>query len=160
VDARHKAGHDEGWCHMAGERIIAIDSSSVFMPGVFRLRHEVFVIEQAVPPELERDEYDDGATHLVALAGDEMIGTLRIVAAGDSAKVGRVAVRAAARKRGIGIRLMERAADIALQRGFRDLLLHAQLATVAFYRRLGYREEGDVFDEAGIAHVSMRKPLG
>jgi len=144
---------------MPGERIIAIDSGSALMPAVYALRHEVFVLEQAVPPELEQDEYDLGATHLVALRGDEVIGTLRIVASGETAKIGRVAVRAAARRSGIGSRLMDRAAAIALDRGFQDIVLHAQLATVEFYRRLGYREQGDVFEEAGIPHLCMRKTL-
>ena len=52
-------------------------------------------MEQAVPPELERDEFDDVAVHLVALRGDAVIGTLRIVVSGGTAKIGRMAVLAA-----------------------------------------------------------------
>src|SRR5262245_24216288 len=59
--------------------IIVVDSSSDLMPAVYALRYEVFVIEQQVPAELERDELDEIATHLVALRGDEVVGTLRIV---------------------------------------------------------------------------------
>ena len=144
---------------MPEERIVVANSSSGLMPAVFALRHEVFVIEQAVSAELERDEYDEGATHLVALRGDDVVGTLRIIVTGQTAKVGRMAVRASLRKQGVGSRLMTRAAEVASQMGVRTVVLHAQLAAKDFYRRLGYREEGGVFEEAGMPHVSMRKTI-
>jgi predicted GNAT family N-acyltransferase len=140
-------------------RIVVIDSRSALMPAVYRLRHEVFVLEQAVPPELERDEFDDTAVHLAALRDGEVVGTLRILISGPTAKIGRMAVRAAARKRGIGSQLMDGAGEIAAQRGVREITLHAQLYAREFYRRAGYREEGETFEEAGIAHVAMRRTL-
>ena len=72
----------------------------------------------------------------------------------------RVAVRAALRGAGIGRRLMERGAAIAAERGFAAIVLHAQVSVASFYRQLGYVEEGDVFDEAGIPHITMRKRIG
>ena len=130
------------------------------MPAVYALRHEVFVIEQNVPAELECDELDDSATHLVALCGNDVIGTLRIVVTGQTTKIGRMAVRAAFRKQGMGSRLMDRAAEVASHMGLREIVLHAQLTARDFYRRHGYREEGGIFEEAGILHVSMRKRMG
>src|SRR5262245_53533593 len=130
------------------------------MPAAYAVRHQVFVDEQAVPPELERDEFDDVAIHLVALRGDAVIGTLRIVVSGSSAKIGRMAVLAAERKSGVGTRLMERALEVARTMSVREITLHAQLTAKEFYAKLGYCEEGGVFEEAGIAHVSMRRTIG
>jgi predicted GNAT family N-acyltransferase len=144
---------------MSGERIIAIDTASALISAVFRLRHEVFVIEQAVPTELERDEFDGAAVHLVALRHDTVVGTLRIVADADVAKVGRMAVAKALRKMGIGSRLIERAAALAKDMGIREMVLHAQITAIDFYRRHGFREEGEIFEEAGIRHVRMRKRI-
>jgi predicted GNAT family N-acyltransferase len=144
---------------MQQERIIAVDASSDLMPAAYAVRHQVFVVEQAVPPALERDEFDAVAIHLVALRGEEVIGTLRLVVSGSTAKIGRMAVLAAERRSGIGSGLMAHAAEIARTMGVRDIALHAQLSAKAFYARLGYREEGEEFEEAGIAHVSMRKTL-
>jgi predicted GNAT family N-acyltransferase len=138
-------------------RIVVVDANSDLMPAAYAVRHQVFVVEQAVPPELERDEFDAVAIHLVALRDNDVIGTLRIVVSGGTAKIGRMAVLAADRKAGIGSGLMERAVEIARTMNARDIVLHAQLTARPFYARLGYREEGDVFDEAGIAHVTMRK---
>ena len=145
---------------MPEERIIAIDSTSPLMPAVYAVRHQVFVVEQAVPPELERDEFDNVAVHLVALRGGAVIGTLRIVVSGGSAKIGRMAVLAAERKTGTGTRLMQHGIEIARSMGVSDITLHAQLAAKTFYARLSYREEGEEFEEAGIMHVTMRRTLG
>lgn len=145
---------------MKGERIIEIEFGSDLMRDAFALRHEVFVDEQGVPRELEADELDPFATHLVAIRDDRVVGTLRMLDHGEAAKIGRVAVRAAVRGAGIGARLMDRAAAIALDRGFAEIILHAQVAVTGFYRRLGYVEGGDLFDEAGIPHIAMRKKIG
>jgi predicted GNAT family N-acyltransferase len=144
---------------MSKERVVVVDASSTLMPAAFAVRHQVFVEEQAVPPALERDEFDDVAVHLVALRGDEVIGTLRILLSGGSVRIGRMAVLAAHRKAGVGTRLMEHAAEVAKTMGVKETTLHAQLTAKAFYARLGYCEEGEVFEEAGIAHVTMRKPV-
>jgi predicted GNAT family N-acyltransferase len=74
-------------------------------------------------------------------------------------KVGRVAVRADLRKTGIGTRLMQHVAQMAAARGAREIVLHAQTSVIGFYRRLGYREESEAFEEAGIPHLSMRRAL-
>ena len=140
-------------------RIVAIDATSDLMPAAYAVRHQVFVGEQAVPPELERDEFDDLAIHLVALRGDAVIGTLRVLVSGRGAKIGRMAVLAAERKGGVGRRLMERAFEIAQSMNVAEITLHAQLTAKEFYSRLGFYEEGDVFEEAGIAHISMRKGI-
>jgi predicted GNAT family N-acyltransferase len=68
-----------------------------------------------------------------------------------------MAVRASMRRTGIGARLMMAAEARVAQMGAREIVLHAQLTVRDFYRRLGYREEGAVFEEAGILHIGMRK---
>jgi predicted GNAT family N-acyltransferase len=139
--------------------IVEIRATDPLMSAVCALRHEVFVVEQGVPEELEIDEDDKVATHLAALSDDHVIGTLRIVHHERTAKVGRMAVSASSRKKGIGRELMEFAAATASHGGADEIILGAQLTAREFYKRLGYVEEGAVFDDAGIPHVTMRKKL-
>jgi predicted GNAT family N-acyltransferase len=124
------------------------------------LRHEVFVVGQGVPVEVEQDQLDATAVHAVAYDGEKLVGTGRFVGEpGSPAQVGRMAVDAAARGRGIGaavLRLLERA---AVRRGHPEILLHAQATAIGFYERAGYLPVGDRFLEAGIEHLTMRKPL-
>jgi predicted GNAT family N-acyltransferase len=141
------------------ETITEIQNGSPLLAAAFELRRAVFVVEQGVPEEIEIDELDQSATHLVALVGAEVVGTLRILSHEGEAKIGRVAVRAQARRGGMGARLMEHAETIVRGRGFGEIVLHAQISVAEFYRRLGYVEEGEPFDEAGIPHVAMRKRI-
>jgi predicted GNAT family N-acyltransferase len=134
------------------------------------VRDEVFVDEQAVPSDLERDERDADAVHFVALVGTEIVGTGRLVVEppgfegldpqlGPVGHLGRLAVRAAGRGRGTGAALVRRIEADAAGCGLRALYLAAQTHALGFYERLGYRAYGDVFDDAGIAHRHMWRPL-
>jgi ElaA protein len=119
------------------------------------LRIEVFVHEQQVPEEEERDELDPAARHFLAEADGVPIGTLRIVMkAPDLAKITRVAVRRDRRGQRVGVALMQ-AAEAAVTAPV--LALDAQSYALRFYERLGYAAEGEEFMEAGIAHKHMRK---
>jgi predicted GNAT family N-acyltransferase len=140
-------------------RILAIQSTDPLMAAALALRHEVFVLEQHVPIELEVDDDDKRATHLIALSGGRVIGTLRILVHGRGAKIGRMAVYAASRKQGIGRQLLEFASLKLAREGVEEIVLAAQVSARDFYKRLGYAEEGPIFDDAGIAHVLMRKKL-
>lgn len=123
------------------------------------LREEVFCAEQGVPLDEERDAYDAVAVHLVAFAGAELVGTCRLVAGDALWKLGRMAVRRAARGTGVGMALLVEAERVAAARGARRLGFTAQMHAIGFYRRGGYRTLGGVFDDAGIPHVWMERPL-
>ncbi|WP_438018792.1 GNAT family N-acetyltransferase [Sorangium sp. So ce315] len=142
--------------------ILPIRSDSPLYAGALRLRHEVFVVEQAVPADIEVDELDEGAQHYVVLEGDEVVATMRIVPCEDedALKVGRVAVRKDLRGAGLGRRLLEEAIRIAAAQGARALVLNAQVGAAPFYRKLGFVEEGPIFDEAGIPHTRMVRGMG
>jgi predicted GNAT family N-acyltransferase len=119
------------------------------------IRMAVFVDEQNVPPEEERDSFEASATHFLALWEDAPAGTARALAKGRAlVKITRVAVLAPYRKLGLGAALMQ-----AVEAAFpgADFILDAQLQAMPFYERLGYAAEGAVFADAGIPHRRMLK---
>ena len=130
-------------------------------PELEALRHRVFVEEQAVPVELERDELDDVATHAVARdASGSVVGTGRVVVQpGGEARIGRMAVAVEARATGVGAGLLAELEGAARAAGCSRVELHAQTHAAGFYRRAGYRASGAPFDDAGIPHVAMGKDL-
>lgn len=118
------------------------------------VRYQVFVIGQNIPVELEWDEMD--ALSLHAIACDETgraVGTARLL---PDFYIGRMAVLESERGRGIGGRLLQVMMEAARQRGAAEVVLNAQVDAIPFYRRHGFVEEGDVFDDAGIPHRRMR----
>lgn len=127
--------------------------------AAFALRHEVFVEEQGVPVELEIDEHDDTALHLVAIEGEQLVGTCRVVRDGARAKFGRLVVTRDARGSGIGRALLDEAERRARADGARRMVLTAQISAMGLYERAGYTARGEVFLDAGIEHMTMEKAL-
>ncbi len=132
------------------------------LAGAYALREEVFVREQGVPAELERDGDDGSAVHVIALDGEgRCVATGRLVLLGEGVgKVGRMAVAAPERGRGAGAAVLAELERAGRELGLAEVVLHAQLSARGFYDRTGYTAEGEVFEEAGIEHVTMRKRLG
>jgi predicted GNAT family N-acyltransferase len=140
--------------------VVRTAASPADRDACFAIRKTVFVDEQGVPAEAELDEHDAAATHLLALADDRPIGTMRWRTAEPSmAKVERVAVLREGRGLGAGAALMNEALRQITAGGHTQAVLHAQTTARAFYERLGFVVEGAPFDEEGIEHVRMRLAL-
>lgn len=122
-----------------------------------RIRTTVFVHEQKVPEQEEWDGLDDDACHFLALdsAGRE-VGCARLLPTGQ---IGRMAVLAHERGKGIGEQLLTAAVAKAESRNMNEVFLHAQTHAIGFYQRGGFVLFGDEYFEAGIPHRSMRKLL-
>ncbi len=123
------------------------------------LRAAVFVDEQRVPVGMEWDGADEAALHAVARNGlGHAVATGRLVDLGQGvARIGRMAVARGVRGGGIGRALLDALLDASRGRGDREAVLHAQCAALPFYERAGFVARGDVFEEAGIAHVEMAR---
>ena len=121
------------------------------------IRHQVFVVEQQVPAEIELDEFD--AVSLHALAHDAhgaAVGTGRLLPDGH---IGRMAVLQHARGAGVGAALLRALMEAARARGQREVMLNAQTHAMPFYEHFGFVAHGEEFDDAGIAHRAMRREL-
>jgi len=123
------------------------------------IRWSVFVDEQKVPSELEQDEYDQRAVHFGAFIDGQMIGTGRVVVKGDKGKIGRLAVLKPYRSQGIGMQLLHCMVEYCRELGLAEAYLGAQVHAIGFYEKAGFTVEGDLFDDAGIPHRTMRKML-
>ncbi|MGZ3254457.1 MAG: GNAT family N-acetyltransferase [Burkholderiaceae bacterium] len=118
------------------------------------IRHEVFIVEQHVPVEMEWDEMDALSVHAIAFdEAGHAIGTGRLLPDGH---IGRMAVKRANRKAGIGGAILCALMQEAKKRGDRTVILNAQLQAQAFYERYGFAPEGEEFMDAGIPHILMR----
>ncbi len=126
--------------------------------AVLRLRLEVFVEEQNVPPDIELDAADAHATHIIAISNGMAVGCARVLFSAQEAHIGRFAVKRSHRNQGIGREVYRFVVAYCRERSCTDIWLNAQLSAVGFYEKLGFQPQGDVFTEAGIAHVKMIFP--
>ena len=126
-----------------------------------KVRTEVFIEEQRIPLEMEWDDDDETALHAVAFNRlGQAVATGRLLAADKgAAKIGRVAVNKVLRGSGVGRKLMDALMAEAARRGDSEIVLHAQRSAEAFYLGMGFKARGDEFEEAGIPHIEMSRPL-
>ncbi len=121
------------------------------------VREAVFVREQNVPLELEWDALDPLCRHVIARdAQGRPIGTGRLT---PEHRLGRMAVLPEWRGRGVGDALLQALLAEAHKLGWTAVTLHAQVSAEGFYARHGFVAEGGRFEEAGIAHQTMRLAL-
>ncbi len=125
-------------------------------PALEAIRHKVFIVEQQVPEEMEWDADDATSVHALARLDGHPVGCGRLLPDGH---IGRMAVRAPHRSRGIGRALLQALLAEAQRRGVREVVLHAQTHALRFYEGQGFVADGPVFDEAGIAHRRMSRAL-
>jgi len=137
---------------------------------VWRLRQDVFVVEQECPyPDLDGRDVEPGTRHLTLEVDGELAGYLRILddaarGSGTSsgtgprtgtARIGRVLLARAFRGRGLADRLMEAALE---EIGDRPSRLDAQVPLAGWYASYGYVVTGPEFLDDGIPHVPMARP--
>jgi len=136
-------------------------------PEVVDLRTRVFVGEQGVPPEIEQDDRDATAVHVVSRDGTgdvagRVVATGRLLLPGDgsgTAAIGRMAADASVRGLGHGAAVLAELHRQAALRGATAVELHAQVTARGFYERAGYAAVGEEYQEAGIAHITMRRDV-
>ena len=137
------------------------------MEAAMGVRFRVFVAEQQVPAEEELDEFDATATHVIAIVNQQgqgagqgqVVATGRVVYGNEdtAARIGRMAVDAQWRRKGIGGRILKFLEEEASTQGVDTYVLNAQEYVKDFYAAHGYVEQGDTFLEVDIPHVVMRK---
>ncbi|MGB6143477.1 MAG: GNAT family N-acetyltransferase, partial [Rhodanobacter sp.] len=118
------------------------------------LRATVFIHEQGVSEQRERDGLDVDCWHVLARddAGHP-IGCGRLT---PQHKIGRMAVLPDWRGQGVGAALLRELLGLARAQGWPEVALDAQVSAIGFYTRAGFVAYGDEFEDAGLAHRAMR----
>jgi len=143
-----------------GEDSVAMNSRYA---RCLEIRRIVFTLGQGVPEDLEFDGLDEDAEHFLASkldSGDATpVGVARLRRLDPHAKAERVGVLESKRDHGVGRALMHAIEMRARELELEAVVLHAQVGVISFYEKLGYEAHGEIFEEAGIEHRSMRKFL-
>lgn len=107
--------------------------------------------------ELENEKEDI----LIGCFEDEKLEACCILTqtAPKTVRLRQMAVSSVLQGKGIGRALMSFAENIARDRGYRRLTMHARKTAIGFYEKLGYKTSGDEFQEVTIPHYEMDKEL-
>jgi len=109
----------------------------------------------------EEDLSDDHKDHiLVVMDGEEIVGCVMLHPSGaDTVKLRQMAIHERLQGKGIGKVLVEDAEQLAAEKGYKEIVLHARMTAKGFYEKLGYTPFGAEFTEVTIPHIAMRKTL-
>jgi predicted GNAT family N-acyltransferase len=122
-------------------------------PEARAVRMAVFVTEQGIAADRELDQWDALCVHAVVRDRDgSAIATGRLLPDG---RIGRMAVLAPWRGRGLGRMVLESLLAAARERGSARVFLYSQADAVGFYERAGFIAEGPRFLEENIEHQAM-----
>ena len=120
----------------------------------FAIRHEVFVVGQNCPKDLEY-EFEEQSTHFLVIVNNKAVATARHRKTKKGYKLERFAVLESERGKGYGNHVL-----IAIMKDLKDysglIYMHAQEQVLPFYEKLGFKKEGGIFEEAGIMHYKMK----
>ncbi len=91
---------------------------------------------------------------------DKLIGGLMLIPLDDQRiRMMQVAVDGKYQGEGIGRELVHYAEKRACSAGYKQIIMHAMINVIGFYEKLGYHQEGDIFEERGITFAKMVKDL-
>ncbi|MEQ8240592.1 MAG: GNAT family N-acetyltransferase [Cyclobacteriaceae bacterium] len=140
---------------------VKIADTAELQDKAFKVRYEVFVVEQKVSHEEEFDEFEKISTHFVALDQNHApVGAARWRKTEKGIKLERFAVSKEARGQGIGSLLVESVLNnIKMTEKSGYLYLHAQLDAIPLYSKFDFKKTGPQFEECDIQHFKMHLTL-
>jgi ElaA protein len=126
---------------------------------ILQLRNEVFIVEQNCPYQ-DCDNKDLKSFHLTAWEGDSIVAYSRILPPGisysNAASIGRVVTSSSARGQRLGKELMSRSLENLYRLfGHVPVTIGAQLYLKKFYESFSFLQQGDIYLEDGIQHITM-----
>ena len=107
--------------------------------------------------ELEREKNN---LHIVAYEDERMLGCCMLIEEDpQTVRLRQMAVMNDLQGKGIGKALMQFAENLARDRGYKRITMHARKEASGFYEKMGYKRLGTEFQEITIPHYVMEKEL-
>ena len=137
-----------------------IDHGTPEYQQMVQLREEI--LREPLGLQFEPDELESEKNNILMAAyeDDQMLGCCMLVEeAPDTVRLRQMAVLNDLQGKGIGKALMNFAENIARDRGYKKITMHARKNAQGFYEKMGYRKRGEEFEEITIPHFVMEKLL-
>lgn len=153
---------ESGYLSQLGGRVdlsIKLVENESEMKEVLRIRKTVFVEEQNIPKDRERDGLDEKATHFLVKFRNRPIGAARARFLGNTGKLERISLLRSYRRRGYGKRMVDYLVKYCEEKGVSEIVLYSQLYLKEFYERCGFKSRGKIFFEAGAKHIEMYRKV-
>lgn len=136
--------------------------SNIELYTLLSLRSKVFVVEQHCFYH-DQDGKDLNALHLMGMEDGQLVAYLRLFLPTETEKhivFGRVLTATPVRSKGYGKKLIQELIGYCdMYYPNRTIKCSAQHYLTKFYESFGFVAYGDVYDDAGIPHISMSRDV-
>jgi predicted GNAT family N-acyltransferase len=139
-----------------GSMIRAIYIKGEDLTDAFFIRKKVFIEEQKIDVNIDFDDLDKDAIHVVAYEDNYPVGTGRLINKENIYIIGRIAVLKEKRGNYYGDLIVRMLIKKAFDSGAEFVDIHSQLSAISFYKKIGFKEYGKKYVVASIEHIDMR----
>lgn len=137
-----------------------IDHGSPEYRQMVKLRDDILRKPLGLGFTAEELEEEKENMHIAAFEDDDILGCCMLVEENpQTVRLRQMAVLNDLQGKGIGRALMGFAENIARDRGYKVLAMHARKNATGFYEKMGYKIASDEFTEVTIPHYVMEKKL-
>jgi ribosomal protein S18 acetylase RimI-like enzyme len=137
-----------------------IDHGSTEYQQMLKLRNEILRKPLGLTFNKEELEKEKNNLLMAAYEDDQMLGCCMLVEEDpQTVRLRQMAVLNDLQGKGIGKALMNFAENLARDRGYKKITMHARKNAIGFYEKMGYRQVGNEFQEITIPHYVMEKQL-
>jgi predicted GNAT family N-acyltransferase len=127
---------------------------------MLQLRNEILRKPLGLQFDEKEIEKEKNNMFMVAYEDERMLGCCMLVEEEpDTVRLRQMAVVNDVQGKGIGRALMQFAENLARDRGYRRITMHARKNALGFYEKMGYKKKGEEFEEITIPHYVMEKAL-
>lgn len=137
-----------------------IDHNSPEYQQMVDLRRQI--LRKPLGLDFTQQELDNEANniHIALFEEDEILGCCMLTKVNaDTIKLRQMAIKSGLQGKGVGRVILQFAENIARDRGYNKMTMHARKTAVGFYEKLGYKVEGNEFEEVTVPHFVMEKTL-
>jgi len=137
-----------------------IEHGSEAYQRMLHLRTMVLLQPIGIDPSFIKPEQEKNDFLIGAFEEDDLIGCCVLTPRNnDIIQLRQMAVPSSFQGKGIGAAIVQFAEQLAKEKDFQILMLHARNTVVPFYLKSGYVITGEPFEEVGILHYRMEKQL-
>ena len=137
-----------------------IDHGTVEYDQMVKLRDEILRKPLGLSFSKEELEKEKSNLHIAAYEDERMLGCCMLIEEDPATvRLRQMAVRNDLQGKGVGKALMQFAENLARDRGYKKITMHARREASGFYEKMGYKKIGREFEEITIPHYVMEKEL-
>lgn len=139
-------------------KMIDIDFGSTRYDELVELRYKILLEPLGLKFLDSHRQKEMNYLHIgcVECLDDKLVGGLMLAPVdNDTVRLLQVAVDTKYQREGIGRAMVEYAKQRAREAGYKKMFIHARLTAIHFYEKIGFHQEGDIFEEQGFTFAKM-----